>query len=357
MYIDYNYQKMEDRYLDTDLSAQLLSCDSLNTLVKTMYSHQFVYLEPEYCERKIFCLCLCEDWNRSRNNGDPRRTWGYPDEMLQMDFNGKHVVFPRSDMLPPGLQQYRSPSVTLFTAIHFQDRCFGYTTLLLDGIADGYNAHYLRFCREVTNALEFVRVQNELRSLAYHNLLTQVRDTMTGLYNLRSLPHIWDDYLRTAHEQRFWIGLSIGGLYRLTETRGSLQKDKLLVTFAEQLQNACSQGEKCLRAGESDFLILGSEPSTSHYHNLLIQNIREKFEQYMNSIGMPILPLQYAVELGDALPTEAVGAEQAALALLQNVKSVHPSYSEQLHYAKLAELRRNIYKYPEKNWSLAGCSA
>ena len=359
---EFNYQKMEDAYLDTNLSTRLLSCSNLDSFIRTMYDSQFVFAEPHYYDKESFCLCLCEDWDKGSLPDDgyhDYRTRGYSEIMTRMSYNGKHRTFPLSDMIPDDMKKSGDLSVTFFTAVHFQDRCFGYAILRFRDVVDSFNAHYLRFCREVNNALEFLRVQNALRSLAYHNLLTQVRDTMTGLYNLKSLPHLWNEYMHnvsSSGEHAFWIALSITGLYRLTESHGSIVKDKLLVAFAEQIQNECSHGEKCLRAGEGDFLILGSEPETSHYHNLLVQNIRESFEQYQTALGQSHLPLQYAIALEERMPRSPEDAEKAAMTLLSKAKASQPSYSEQLHYADLAELRRSIYKNPERDWSLAMCA-
>ena len=359
---EFNYQQLEEYYLDNNLSTRLLSCSNLDSFVHTMYDSMFVFVDPEYYEKEQFCLCLCEDWDKGSlpdHAYHDYRTQGYSETMTHMRYNGNHESFPQAEMVPPAFQDSDVPSVMFFTAVHFQDHCFGYCILQFRGVVDGFSQHYLRFCREVNNALEFLRVQNALRSLAYHNLLTQVRDTMTGLYNLKSLPHLWEEYLRSVHtagEHAFWVALSITGLYRLTEAHGSLIKDKLLVAFAEQMQNACSHGEKCLRAGEGDFLILGSEPPTSHYHNLLIQNLREQFEQYQTTLGQTHLPLQSAVALEERMPRTAEDAEKAALTLLSKAKASQPSYSEQLHYSDLAELRRSIYKNPERDWSLAMCA-
>ena len=358
--VDLNYQQMEDNYLDNNLSTRLLSCESLDRFITTMYDSTFTFLEPEYYGRSGYCLCLCDDWDRSVIHENDYRTGGYSETMMQTRYSLPPVPFPLADMVPADFRDRPGEnSTTFFTAVHFQDRCFGYGILRYEGVVGGFSAHYLRFCREVNNALEFLRVQNALKSLAYHNLLTQVRDTMTGLYNLRSLAHLWGDYVHGVHkvkEKCFWIALSISGLYRLTEARGSLEKDKLIVAFSEQLQNACSHSEKCLRAGEGDFLILGGEPEVSHYHDHLVQNIREGFEQYQTAAGQTHLPLQYAVQTEEKMPQTAEECEQAALMLLAKAKAAQPSYSEQLHYADLAELRRNIYKHPERDWSLAVCS-
>ena len=357
---NFTLRRLESDYLDNNLSTKLLSCNSLDNLIRMIYENTFIFLEPEYVEHHHYVLCLCTDWDKGEGNGrNGYRTHHYSNQMLQTDYQGNHIAFPLTEMIPPFLQKQPEPSVTFFTAVHFLDRCFGYSVLQYYGMTDGFTPQYLRFCREVNNALEFLRVKNTLKSLAYHNLLTQIRDTMTGLYNLKSISHLWEDYRREAQKQQekcFWIAFSINGLYRLTEAHGSLEKDKLIVAFAEQLQNICSHNEKCLRAGDGDFLILGSEPENSRYHHLLVQNIREQFEQYQKLHHLNHLPLQYAIQTESKMPCTPDEALHSVVTLLTKAKSTLPTYSEQLHYQDLSELRRNIYQYPEKDWTLAICS-
>ena len=356
--LDFNYPRLEENYIDSSLSVRLLSCTTLEEFVRAMYDLNYVFFDPEYYDRERYALCLCENWNEE--NHAVHVHGGYSEKMMRMHYTGGYTLFPTVEMLPPDFRKSEQPTATFFSALYFQDRCFGYSVLQYTGIADGVNPYYLRFCREISNALEFLRVRNQLQSLAYHDYFSQVRDTLTGLYKLNQLPHIWKDYLEdvaTRNEKRFWIALHIGGLYRLAEIGGTLQKDKLLVAFAEYLQNVCSYHEKCLRAGESDFLILGSEPDFSKYHNLLIQNLRDHFEQYQRSQKQVILPLQAAV-LTDAeisLLTEET-LTTAAAALMTQALSNKATYSELLHYKALKHLRQQIYQNPEQEWSVGICA-
>ena len=355
---NFNYSQFEEHYIDSSISTKLLSCTSLEELIPAMYNLHFIFFNPDYYDRERCCLCLCDNWNEE--NRPAHAYGGYSEQMLHMHYEGGYTIFPITEMIPPEFQETSEPTATFFTAIYFQDRCFGYSVLQYEGIADGLNPYYIRFCREISNALEFLRVRNMLESLAYHNYLSEVRDGLTGLYHLNQLPHIWADYLNDVHQRKekcFWISLHIAGLYRLAETGGTLQKDKLLVSFAEQLQNICSYHEKCLRTGESDFLILGSEPDSSQYHNLLIQNLRDHFEQYQHSQKHVILPLQSAIlndEEVHILTEETVTI--AAAALMTKARSNKATYSEQLHYKDLKTLRQQIYQNPEWEWSVGICS-
>lgn len=356
--IDFNYPRLEENYIDSSLSTKLLSCTTLEGFVRTMYDLNFVFFDPEYYDREAYALCLCEHWNEDKHH--PHQHGGYSEQMLRMHYDGSYTVFPISAMLPPDFQNSAVPTATFFTSIYFQNRCFGYSILQYQNIADSINPYYLRFCREISNALEFLRVRNMLQSLAYHDYLSQVRDTLTGLYNLNQLPYLWKDYLsdvRNRKESCFWIALHIAGLYRIAENGGTLQKDKLLVAFAEYLQNTCSYHEKCLRAGESDFLILGSEPASSQYHNLLIQNLRDHFEQYQRSLKQIALPLQAAVLSDEAIQilTEQT-VTSAAAGLMTEAHNNKATYSEQLHYKDLKIIRNQIYQNPEQEWSVSLCS-
>ncbi len=356
--LDFNYPRLEENYIDSSLSAKLLSCTTLEGFIKTMYDFNYVFFDPYYYEKELYCLCLCEHWNEENHDSHVRS--GYSENMLRMHYNGSYTVFSLSDMLPPDFQKASVPTATFFTAICFQNRCFGYSLLQYHEVADSVNPYYLRFCREISNGLEFLRVRNMLQSLAYHDYLSQVRDTLTGLYNLNQLPHIWNDYLSDVQDRNetcFWISLHIAGLYRVAENGGTIQKDKLLVAFAEYLQNTCNYHEKCLRTGESDFLILGSEPAFSQYHNLLIQNLRDHFEQHQHSQKQIVLPLQAAFLADDSiqlLTKETVLT--AAAALMTEARNNKATYSEQLHYKDLKTIRNQIYQNPEQEWSVSLCS-
>ncbi len=354
--IPFDYSKLEANYLDSRFSSALFSCTSLEQFMMTISQFLYLFMDTSYYMQEHYCLCLCEDWCSSH----AFRTNGYSDKIMQMHQNGSYTLFPSSEMIPPEYQLLDTPNVIFFTAMHFQNRCFGYSLLQLDGIPDGINMHYLKFCRDVSNGLEVLRVRNVLQSLAYHDYLSQVRDTLTGLYNLTRLPHIWDEYRSNTilrKESCFWAAITIHGLYRLAEMGGAVFKDKLLVSFAELIQNECSHGEKCFRAGESDFLIMGSEPMNSHYHHLLIQNIKDKFEDYQRQHEQVILSLRYAIMEDQKIQfLSEENVINAASVLVSEAKSSKPSYSEQIHYIDLCHLRHEIYQNPEENWSTLICS-
>lgn len=349
--IDLRYLHLEESYLDSRLSSKLLSCTSLESLIMTIYRLNYLFFQPEHDQYERYCLCLCENWNQ-----DDQPT----ERMYRMHDNGGYTIFPVSDILPPDFREAGQPTATFFVSVCFQERYFGYTLLQYTSHADSINPYYFRYCRELGNALEYLRVRSALENLVYQDALSQVRDPLTGLYKLNQLPDIWKDYLedvQSRNEKYFWIAINIAGLYRLAETEGIPYRDKLLVAFSECLQNTCGYHERYLRADDSAFLILGSEPESSRYHHLLIQSIREHFERYQRTRKQIVLPLQAAL-LSDEeiihLTEETVPI--AAAALITQAKSSKALYADQLHHKELKALRQQIYQTPEQEWSVRKCS-
>lgn len=357
----FNFQRLEDNYIDSNLSAQLLTAESLQSFVKRTYHMTFAFLKLEHCDNEMYTICLCEDWDKTEMDGYTRsfRTDGYSDRMLWIDFYGNRHHFPTLQMVPDDRLTLSEPSVTFFTALHFQKHCFGYSLLTLKGIADGFNQHYQRFCCEVSNGLEFLCTRNELKSLAYRRYLSQIRDELTGLYNRSSFPWQWTELQKTAHQfdsERFVLGFSVVGLRRIKENYGSIEMDKLLVSFAEIMQNFCHNQEKCFRAGEGEFLLIGCQKPDAPHHDSLIQKISIQFEQCCRALNYTFrLRLQHIMITDCSSLEDGEAVLQMVMDQLQNSQTSIMTYSEQMHYDDLAALRNDIYQHPEREWSVTHC--
>ncbi len=357
----FDYRRMEDNYTDSALSARLLSMDNLRDFIKKTYHSTFVFLKPEHCGREMFTICLCEDWDKTEMDDYTRtyRTQGYSDRMMWIDFRGDSHSFPTVQLMPETHLECTQPSVTYFNPIHFQNRCYGYALLTLIGTADGYNQHYQRFCSEVSNGLEFLSMQNELKSLAYRRYLSQIRDDLTGLYNRKSFSWMWTDLLKTAKQfeaECFIVGFSVTGLHRLKETYGAIEKDKFLVALSEMIRNSCGQQEKCFRAREGEFLIIGIRKPENMVHEELIQKISRAFENHYRTCNYT-----FRMRLHHTSVTECSQFEQGEEILqlvnetLRNSQESTLTFSEQMHYDDLSVLRNEIYQNPERDWSVTMC--
>ncbi|MBQ8010954.1 MAG: substrate-binding domain-containing protein [Oscillospiraceae bacterium] len=357
----FDYQRLEDNFTDSNLSTQFLTADSLHSFIQKTYHMTYVFLKLEQCGSEMLTLCFCEDWDRAEIDGYTRtyRTKGYSDRMIWIDFEGTRRMFLTAQMVPEQVLEIKEPSVTFFTAMHFQDRCFGYALLTLKGMADGFNQHYLHFCREINNGLEFLCIQNELKSLAYRRYLSQIRDELTGLYNRSSFNEKWTqlrEKAKTYHEECFILGFSLSGLHRIKETCGSLERDKYLVEFSDILRNCCQNQEMCFRAREGEFLVIGSQKAGGQLHQTVLSRITMQFDKQYQPTEYSFRPRLYHVTVTDC--TELLDGEQTIrmiAEMLQNAQKGTLTYSEQMHYDDLAMLRNEIYQFPENDWSVTLC--
>lgn len=359
---DIAYQKMEDGYLDSNLSNHLLSADNLSDFAHSICNLTYVFMDHVYYEKESYCLCLCEDWDAVSPTGSAEsyRRIGYSDTMLLATDITDRTVFKTADLVPPGHIKDDSPSVTFFTAVHFKDRCFGYALLTFDGVADGFNLHYLRFCREVNNGLEFLRVQNQLKSLAYRNYLSNIRDPLTGMYNSNSFARFWDDSMKRAkryNEDIFILAVSVTGMQQINENYGTVEGDRLLMALSEILSGCCDVGEICMYFGGTSFIIIGSEGSSTQRHKLLQTRITQSLEQYNNTSDKPYrIKLHISSEIISVSKlSDAVKALDKANEMLSHSSETSGNYSEKLYFSALSSLRTEIYQHPEKKWTLELC--
>lgn len=332
-----NERHSEQQYLDMDVSTRLMSCQDLKCFVRTMYDCTFVFRDTVITENTRFALCLFRNWESAGLHSP---------EILEMYYNGDATSFPMNELIPPSFRGLAEPSAVFFTPVYFREHCFGYMALRFESDAISFSALYMRFCRDVGNALEYLRIRNAFRHLQAETTHRQTRDVLTGLYCPESLPHLWESLQWQKGKQHFWIALSAQEMYRLEN--GS----RLLEEFAERLRSVCCHGEVCFYAGEGEFLVLGAEDAASGYHTLLTQRILECFSQGSETESPA---LQYAVRC-EPLPATAEKTLQAARALLEEARTSLSSRTEQPHYEELAALREEIYQHPERDWSLRICS-
>lgn len=353
-----DYQRLEDNMTDCNLSTQFLNAGNLSSFIQKTYNMTYLFLKPEQCGNEQFSICLCEDWDRTQMDGEIQtyRTTGYSEQMILINYDGRRTTFPSSQMVPDNALAVQQPSVTFFNALHFQDHCFGYTILMLRGMVDTFNPHYLHFCHEINIGLEFLSTQNALQSLAYRRYLSQIRDELTGLYNTANFAQQWAEQRNKAQQGTlFLIGFTLSGMHRIKETCGSLVWDRYLVEFSDLMRNCCRNQEQCFRADESAFFILGTQHSEEEQQSL-IQRIAVQFEkQYQNTSHVLRPRLHHAIVPDCGALEDGTQASELLLEQLRSLSSSPLSFSEQMHYDDLAALRSEIYQFPERDWSIAAC--
>jgi hypothetical protein len=147
----------------------------------------------------------------------------------------------------PAILDTDSLTTAFFMPVHFQDQCFGYIALEVEDSIDDFNMDYIRYCREVNNALKFLCTQNELKRLLNREKIARSRDDLTGLYLFHNSKEMWteiQDHANLYQEQLYLIVIAAGGLRHIENAGGSVESDRYLASFADILAKCCNSKEK-----------------------------------------------------------------------------------------------------------------
>ncbi len=355
--VRFNYHNVEDNYLHNNLSTQLHTANHLEDFLRHMIDNVFIFFDTTHYEKQGFYLCLCEDWNKIEMQGysNNYRTKGYSERMTMHDGGGGRTEFSSSDMIPALLKNVQK-SVIFINPVHFQECCFGYAIFQFEDLIAGYNIHYYRFLREINNGLEFLCVQNEARSLAFRNYVSNIRDALTGLYKPEGGDQLWlkcCEEADAAGELVYMVSITFCNFSRLTDTSGILASEKFLVDFADALLGCCKNGEKCIRSSEHEFLVIGKETTPFQYHAQLQKDLHARFKQMAVKMGIREVSLHSTQIVTHTLETYAEVARKAKAKLEMLIDKTYP---HQNYYYDLQAIRRALYAKPEEEWTLERCA-
>ena len=348
----------EEGILDCSVSAAFYEAETLNALILRMFEMQYKFMHPSRFDTERLYLCLCDDWDSRMltDGGNAYRTAGYSDTMYLVGSEGSKLTFSQEQMLPVSLDK-ESITAAFFLPVHFQDQCFGYIALEVNDCIDDFNMDYIRFCREVNNALKFLCTQNELKRLLYREKLAQSRDDLTGLYLFTNCKDMWKEIQDSAavnKEQIYLIVVSAGGLRQIENAAGSVESDRYLAAFADVLARCCNGKEKIFKVNQKSFVIVSSchepEKRTQDY----LQQIKEV--AWNQSVAEEKKHMVYAKTETKILPAGTIISADTVESEIQQMldkinESTQNQISEYLHYSELLALRREIFLYPETEWN------
>ena len=354
--------QMEHELLDDHLSATLHDTTTLNELIGGIYKTLYTFLPMSRFGTDNFYLCLCTDWDSSHAAADRQtyRTEGYADRMTFINHD-RQEHYAAAELLPASVWTEYAGKTLVISAAHFMDRCFGCFCLALDGDVDVCGFNYVRFCREVCNGLELLRVRNDLCKLIFRKYIAQSRDDLTGLYLLDQCEQIWNQTAELAAfygEDIYYAAISLGGLREAADEAGKAARDQIIVAFANLLTQCCTGREQAFRVSGEGFAVTGTGHDPAACLEKLTDTLNEHFRQYCLYTGVPYpLHLLHEGRIIPAMqpaPAETVFREIRGM-LHSLAEKEETSAGGQIYYRELAALRRDIFLHPAEEWSMEIC--
>ncbi len=314
------------------MSVDLTGITSIEDINEKLFTH--VYANEGFSD---FFMCLYTDWQYT-NKKEPRQF--NPDEEMSMEVgitNGKNyskIRFPRCYLIPPQFKEDK-PLIYYFSILHHQSIDFGYVAIAFEKI-QSFMYTFQAWMINVGNALENVRVHNELNRLVYELEDMYIRDELTGLYNRRGLETLGDKYIKQAAEKNISIMVLSADLDRLkliNDNYGHAGGDIALKAVGDALFTASDDDEICVRFGGDEFVVIGLE-----YNKKRALDFIQRFIAYLdefNKSGKHKFKVYVSYGWSIINPTEKTTVEEC---LINADKKMY----DQKHKKRALRIRANL---------------
>lgn len=156
----------------------LTACRSVNDYIGVLSQFSYILRNID----RMY-LCLNDDWCSSES-ADTRKSplmLCYPICGGGKAFDNP-IFFSRTELMPGNIIEPEKPSAYYLCPVYFDKRSFGYFILCYER-ADGYDASFSSWLKSASQALEFLRMKNDVRLLMQHQDLSVIYDSATGLYS------------------------------------------------------------------------------------------------------------------------------------------------------------------------------
>lgn len=272
--------------------ADMLSGADLESVMDSVQLYTFQIRDFD-----SFDLCLNSFWiDDSLKEGEVLRE-GYSDRMLDVLSCGREgessdrleflETFDTLDMLPSLDEPSDTPRCFFFTPLHFDDNCFGYAVLGLNGSFERFDHGYCMWLVSVMYGLESLRRLRAIASKDKRMEAGRYIDPLTGLYNYDGFLKHAEPMIERSMQLHCYISvmaLDILGLGEINSAYGRKSGDKAIIKLAEILKDSVGDGALCCRLGNDEFVVaqLSAEKSSE-----LLRTIRSEIKTEIMKYNLP----------------------------------------------------------------------
>ncbi|WP_294753917.1 substrate-binding domain-containing protein [uncultured Ruminococcus sp.] len=284
-----------------------------------------------------FYLCLYKNW--------------YDSDAELSDILSCQSMVNWEDRTPFDMQRYNfsallarnyEPAIYYFNPLFFNDRLFGYLVLKYHD-PDTYDDIYRNWLKSVSNGLEFLRMKNDIQYLTQCQNLSDLRDTLTGMYNetgMRKAYHTLDITKQEFTLVMMRIGISNAGFYELNG------KIPAIMDAAEAVKQFCGSNDICGRVNDNTFAcLIQGEMDIGLLENRL-SSIMLQHNVYLEQYGLDSFVIA-ALKCTEKSYTRTIGTCSDILAQRQCEQM---EMRMRPHYEDMLSIRSYIYSNPQDSF-------
>lgn len=253
-----------------------------------------------------FYLCMCENWDNPaktlNENELPRSLTDTMKLVLsrekQPDGNYEDSIdlersFPREKLLPDLWKDNPEPCGYIFTPMHYNDVCFGYSVISYGTRGETGPEIYSFWLKSVMAGIESQRRLNNFKYLYSLMEKNAVTDLMTGIYNRNGFNmfsgSILDEARRAGSQLLILMG-DLNGLKYINDNFGHDSGDESIKIAALSMSTTSVNGairEANFRIGGDEYIKIAYGHFDSESVNECLKKIRDFLSYYNKTAGKP----------------------------------------------------------------------
>ncbi|MDE5866207.1 MAG: GGDEF domain-containing protein, partial [Lachnospiraceae bacterium] len=246
--------------INKNMVSDLNDCDNMQ---------EFYECLREYIAQLDFSfvyLCLCEDSvSEDTIEYDYQIRENYSEKIyIPVAYeNGnftEYSYFECKELLPRECIEKLENRTCIVAPVHFRRNCLGY--LVMCGSELPYNSTQFQvWLMNISNALESMRKQGELKRLVKKLKDVWMLDSLTQIYNRAGFFHFADKFLKECKQHNTQVGMlfvDINKLKRVNDGYGHEEGDFYIKSVADYMKKLKSEGQLLMRYGGDEFVVLGA---------------------------------------------------------------------------------------------------
>lgn len=329
------YKNNNDLILFSSMEQKLTFCHDMNEYIAVI--GEFHWLIKK--NKNIF-LSLYSNWyDTSSEHSDVIQSRSI------LPWVGSKVFEISKYDLHTYFEQEPDAVVCYLTPVFSGQNDFGYIALMYDH-SESYEDVYRNWLKSVSIGLEFLRLKNDIRYLLSCQNISEYKDSLTGLNNLKGMKRAYHSVKQIANKHLYFILLKINLFPHQLNEEEIHKKTETCLAVSRILSEFCGSNDYSGRISEDVFAcLIQRSTDVARFADLLCaMMIQEK--QYMKYEGMDtFVCMAISCEERSFDSLLSIGEQELALAH----KHIAENRGNEV-YDDLIRVRNHIYAHPEETF-------
>lgn len=266
--------------INRNMVSDLNDCDNLEDFCECLKRY---IIQIDF---SFFYLCLCEDPVLEEMEYVRKTLTTYSDRVyIPVAYEKgnflQHGLFESRKLLPECYLKNTEQNMSIVAPLHFRQNCLGYCVMGGSKLPMN-NTQFQNWIMNISNALESIHKQSELKRLVERLNRVWMFDHLTGVYNRAGFLHFAEKILEECKKEQRSIGIlfvDINKLKAVNDNYGHEEGDFYIRTVADCMKQLKQDSQLLMRYGGDEFVVMGKLVNNMEFDDLC-NGLNTKLDAY-----------------------------------------------------------------------------